>query len=48
MYKNGKSQGVAFQDINEGVYYPAISVYKGATVSRIITKCLLLKAIIHV
>uniref|UniRef100_A0A7M4E093 ASH2 like, histone lysine methyltransferase complex subunit n=1 Tax=Crocodylus porosus TaxID=8502 RepID=A0A7M4E093_CROPO len=32
-YKNGVSQGVAFKDIFEGVYFPAISLYKGCTVS---------------
>ncbi|KAG8441202.1 hypothetical protein GDO86_006810 [Hymenochirus boettgeri] len=32
-YKNGVNQGVAYNDIFEGVYYPAISLYKGCTVS---------------
>ncbi|GAB6028371.1 transcription factor, contains a PHD finger motif [Chamberlinius hualienensis] len=32
-YKNGASQGVAWNDINKGTYYPAISLYKNATVS---------------
>ncbi|XP_071655519.1 set1/Ash2 histone methyltransferase complex subunit ASH2 isoform X1 [Patagioenas fasciata] len=32
-FKNGASQGVAFKDIFEGVYFPAISLYKGCTVS---------------
>ncbi|NWR86279.1 ASH2L methyltransferase, partial [Furnarius figulus] len=32
-FKNGVSQGVAFNDIFEGVYFPAISLYKGCTVS---------------
>ncbi|NXX29650.1 ASH2L methyltransferase, partial [Nicator chloris] len=32
-FKNGVSQGVAFKDIFEGVYFPAISLYKGCTVS---------------
>uniref|UniRef100_A0A8C3FN63 Set1/Ash2 histone methyltransferase complex subunit ASH2 n=1 Tax=Chrysemys picta bellii TaxID=8478 RepID=A0A8C3FN63_CHRPI len=32
-YKNGVSQGVAFKEIFEGVYFPAISLYKGCTVS---------------
>jgi len=32
-YNNGKSQGVAFQDIYKGTYYPAISLYFDATVS---------------
>lgn len=32
-YKNGKSQGVAFENIFEGTYYPAASLYKNATVT---------------
>ncbi|XP_063787686.1 set1/Ash2 histone methyltransferase complex subunit ASH2 isoform X2 [Pseudophryne corroboree] len=32
-YKNGVSQGVAYKDVFEGVYYPAISLYKCCTVS---------------
>ena len=32
-YKNGRSQGLAFSDVNAGTYYPAASLYKGATVS---------------
>uniref|UniRef100_A0A8B9M8M5 Set1/Ash2 histone methyltransferase complex subunit ASH2 n=2 Tax=Neoaves TaxID=3078114 RepID=A0A8B9M8M5_9AVES len=32
-FKNGASQGIAFKDIFEGVYFPAISLYKGCTVS---------------
>uniref|UniRef100_A0A8C5SQV7 Set1/Ash2 histone methyltransferase complex subunit ASH2 n=1 Tax=Laticauda laticaudata TaxID=8630 RepID=A0A8C5SQV7_LATLA len=32
-YKNGTSQGVAYRDIFEGVYFPAVSLYKGCTVS---------------
>ncbi|RLV87525.1 hypothetical protein DV515_00015609 [Chloebia gouldiae] len=32
-FKNGVSQGVAFKDIFEGVYFPAISLYKGCTMS---------------
>ncbi|KAF5291901.1 hypothetical protein FQR65_LT11385 [Abscondita terminalis] len=31
-FKNGICQGVAFTDIYAGNYYPAISIYKGATV----------------
>ncbi|XP_064457594.1 set1/Ash2 histone methyltransferase complex subunit ASH2-like [Ornithodoros turicata] len=31
-YKNGECMGVAWQDINEGTYYPAISLYKSCTV----------------
>lgn len=32
-FKNGESQGEAFVDINAGAYYPAISIFKNATVS---------------
>lgn len=32
-YKNGSSQGLAFENLFEGIYYPAISLYKGCTVS---------------
>ncbi|XP_054854460.1 set1/Ash2 histone methyltransferase complex subunit ASH2 isoform X1 [Eublepharis macularius] len=32
-YKNGANQGVAYKDIFEGVYFPAVSLYKGCTVS---------------
>jgi len=32
MYKNGESHGVAFEDIYGGTYYPAVSLYKTATV----------------
>lgn len=32
-FKNGEFQGEAFTDINHGAYYPAISIYKNATVS---------------
>lgn len=31
-YKNGASQGVAYKDVYEGVYFPAVSLYKGCTV----------------
>lgn len=31
-FKNGRCQGVAFRDINAGTYYPAVSLYMGATV----------------
>lgn len=31
-YKNGVNQGVAYRDIFEGVYFPAISLYKSCTV----------------
>ncbi|XP_006824960.1 set1/Ash2 histone methyltransferase complex subunit ASH2-like [Saccoglossus kowalevskii] len=33
LYKNGVCYNVAWQDIYEGVYYPAVSIYKNATVS---------------
>lgn len=33
MYKNGSSQGIAYEDVFEGVYYPAVSLYKNAKVS---------------
>ncbi|KAK7895448.1 hypothetical protein WMY93_020773 [Mugilogobius chulae] len=33
-YKNGASQGVAFENLFEGLYYPAISLYKSCTVSK--------------
>ncbi|VDK35592.1 unnamed protein product [Taenia asiatica] len=32
-YRNGECLGVAFSDIYAGAYYPAISIYKSATVS---------------
>ncbi|XP_075457330.1 set1/Ash2 histone methyltransferase complex subunit ASH2 isoform X1 [Ascaphus truei] len=32
-YRNGVSQGVAYKDVYEGVYFPAISLYKCCTVS---------------
>ncbi|XP_077999260.1 set1/Ash2 histone methyltransferase complex subunit ASH2-like [Glandiceps talaboti] len=32
-YKNGVPQGTSYEDIYEGIYYPAISLYKNATVS---------------
>ncbi|CAG7836975.1 unnamed protein product [Allacma fusca] len=32
-FKNGKYQGVAYENIFEGVYYPAVSLYKGCTVN---------------
>ncbi|XP_033122323.1 set1/Ash2 histone methyltransferase complex subunit ASH2-like isoform X2 [Anneissia japonica] len=31
-YKNGVSQGIAWEDVYEGTYYPAISTYKNAVV----------------
>lgn len=32
-FKNGEAMGTAFENINGGAYYPAISIYKNATVS---------------
>ncbi|XP_063745030.1 LOW QUALITY PROTEIN: set1/Ash2 histone methyltransferase complex subunit ASH2 [Eleginops maclovinus] len=32
-FKNGVSQGVAFENLFEGMYFPAISLYKSCTVS---------------
>lgn len=32
-FKNGESQGVSFEDIYQGSYYPAISLHKNVTVS---------------
>uniref|UniRef100_A0A8C4DVR6 Ash2 like, histone lysine methyltransferase complex subunit n=1 Tax=Dicentrarchus labrax TaxID=13489 RepID=A0A8C4DVR6_DICLA len=32
-FKNGVSQGVAFENLFEGLYFPAISLYKSCTVS---------------
>jgi len=32
-FKNGKSQGVAFENIFKGSYYPAISLYKNSAVA---------------
>lgn len=32
-FKNGECQGLAFENIYAGAYYPSISVHKGATVS---------------
>ncbi|EEC19738.1 trithorax protein ash2, putative [Ixodes scapularis] len=31
-YKNGECVGTAWQDVNEGTYYPAVSLYKNCTV----------------
>ncbi|VDO34062.1 unnamed protein product [Brugia timori] len=31
-YRNGKSCGIAFTDIYAGFYYPAVSLFQGATV----------------
>uniref|UniRef100_A0A915JYB9 SPRY domain-containing protein n=1 Tax=Romanomermis culicivorax TaxID=13658 RepID=A0A915JYB9_ROMCU len=32
LYKNGVNRGVAFNDLYRGTYYPAVSIYKNATV----------------
>lgn len=32
-FKNGVSQGVAYDNLYEGMYFPAISLYKSCTVS---------------
>lgn len=32
-YKNGVNQGVAYENLFEGLYFPAISLYKSCTVS---------------
>lgn len=32
-FKNGECQGVAFEDIYAGGYYPSVSIFKGATVN---------------
>ncbi|XP_016423152.1 set1/Ash2 histone methyltransferase complex subunit ASH2-like [Sinocyclocheilus rhinocerous] len=32
-FKNGVNQGVAYEDLFEGMYFPAISLYKSCTVS---------------
>ena len=33
-FKNGVSQGVAYENLFEGLYFPAISLYKSCTVSN--------------
>lgn len=38
-YKNGVNQGVAYKDIFEGVYFPAISLYKSCTVCILCSSC---------
>lgn len=50
-FKNGVSQGVAYEDLFEGLYFPAISLYKSCTVSHMFFFCffsLLLKNKVHV
>lgn len=32
-YKNGVCQGLAFEDVYQGAYFPAVSLYKSTTVS---------------
>lgn len=32
-FKNGIDQGVAFRNVYEGTYYPAVSLYMGANVT---------------
>lgn len=32
-FKNGECQGVAWHDLFTGIYYPALSLYKGATIT---------------
>nr|XP_054773432.1 set1/Ash2 histone methyltransferase complex subunit ASH2-like [Lytechinus pictus] len=32
-FKNGESQGVAYQNVYEGIYHPAVSLYKQSTVT---------------
>ena len=32
-FKNGVCQGVAYNDIYKGTYYPAVSIYKNASVN---------------
>lgn len=32
-YKNGVCQGLAFEDIYMGAYYPSVSIYKSTTVT---------------
>jgi Set1/Ash2 histone methyltransferase complex subunit ASH2 len=32
-FKNGECQGLAFENIYGGAYYPSISIHKSATVS---------------
>ena len=33
-FKNGVSQGVAYENIYEGAYHPAVSIYKQSSVSK--------------
>lgn len=32
-YKNGECQGLAFEDIYQGAYFPAVSMFKSTTVT---------------
>lgn len=32
-FKNGKCHGIAYKDVYEGVYYPAVSIYQNANVT---------------
>ena len=41
-FKNGVSQGVAFENLFEGIYFPAISLYKSCTVG---TRDVLMKSV---
>ena len=34
-YKNGVSQGVAYENLFEGLYFPAISLYKSCQVGAL-------------
>ena len=47
MYKNGKNQGLAWTDLYEGTYYPAVSIYKNASV-RLINLPVVLHVVLHV
>ena len=34
-YKNGVNLGLAYENLFEGLYFPAISLYRGCTVSSV-------------
>ena len=36
LFKNGQPQGVAWENIYEGTYYPAASIYKNAQVRQVL------------